>query len=814
MFSNDAATIPSNANRHLLLELCLAQGLTIANTFTNVADEKLITCYNVGKKAMDTVTWEAHSQIDFVLCSRLWLPSVKHAASNRGLPLASHHFALEITLEIVVPKQPRRATPLAPDVRSLSCAFTASRFAALFDSEVEAVAEDETDDVNLLYARIVDAFDSAAGHALPQPSAQRRRPWISSQTLDLIEDRCRARREHDLDQEKALTAYIRRSVKTDRAEWLERKLASADWSEVRKLRKGHQPKQGRLKNSTGEMQSSEARAETLAEHLEHVQWAVRPLTTSDASTNDRQALEVNLGEISEKEVVSAGWKLKNNRASGLDKIPGEYWKTVLMPGSAGARYITKFCQLCWSSTCVPDDWHKAQVAMVFKKGDPSLCDNYRPISLLAIGYKLFAAVLLDRLRNAGAEEQLWPTQFGFRRERGTNDALFVARRCLERAWSAKDGKIVFLALDWAKAFDSVSPAMLAVALKRFGIPKKFIDMVQAIYCHRRFIVKDASSRSDWHEQRFGISQGCPLSPFLFVVLMTVLLEDAKSDLASQGIILGRECLVNELVYADDTLIVDTDPTAAEHFMNAVGRAGGQYGLSFNWSKLEALPVCMDAMVHKPDMSLVLTKTNIIYLGSALSADGRIAAELGRRIGMAKADFNTLQKVWAHSTLSQRAKIRIFDACVVSKLTYGLQTACLSKAERRRLDGFHCRCLRRILRIPHAYVSRVSNNTVFERAHRKPLSTRLLQAQLLFLGQLARREGDDPVRRCIFQGGGFQMLPSLTRKRGRPRATWIDETMKAANVIAGSAEKLSDYFAPSAQACRAWKGAVSRYCNSL
>ena len=50
-------------------------------------------------------------------------------------------------------------------------------------------------------------------------------------------------------------------------------------------------------------------------------------------------------------------------------------------------------------------WHEARVAMIFKKGDPACCDNYRPICLLQIGYKLFAMIILQRLRQAGAQEK-------------------------------------------------------------------------------------------------------------------------------------------------------------------------------------------------------------------------------------------------------------------------------------------------------------------------------------------------------------------------------------------------------------------------
>jgi hypothetical protein len=97
------------------------------------------------------------------------------------------------------------------------------------------------------------------------------------------------------------------------------------------------------------------------------------------------------------------------------------------------------------------------VTAIFKKGDTASCENYRPISLLAIGYKLFAIILLQRLKLAGAEMRIWQTQFGFRSNRGTTDALFLTRRLLDATWAKKDGKLMLLALDWAKAFDSVSP---------------------------------------------------------------------------------------------------------------------------------------------------------------------------------------------------------------------------------------------------------------------------------------------------------------------------------------------------------------------
>ena len=81
--------------------------------------------------------------------------------------------------------------------------------------------------------------------------------------------------------------------------------------------------------------------------------------------------------------------------------------------------------------------------------------------------KMFSMILLQRLRKAGAQERIWPTQFGFKQKYGTNDALFVARRVIEEIWGMRDGRGTFLALDWAKAFDRIKPDIMLRALTRF-----------------------------------------------------------------------------------------------------------------------------------------------------------------------------------------------------------------------------------------------------------------------------------------------------------------------------------------------------------
>ena len=67
----------------------------------------------------------------------------------------------------------------------------------------------------------------------------------------------------------------------------------------------------------------------------------------------------------------------------------------------------------------------ATVVFLFKKGDASLPENLRPISLLPVGYKVVASMIRKRLQHGGAEQRMRPTQFGFRPGRSEIDAITI-----------------------------------------------------------------------------------------------------------------------------------------------------------------------------------------------------------------------------------------------------------------------------------------------------------------------------------------------------------------------------------------------------
>ena len=158
-----------------------------------------------------------------------------------------------------------------------------------------------------------------------------------------------------------------------------------------------------------------------------------------------------------------------------------------------------------------------------------LCDC-RPISLVNTVYKIYAALLHNRIKEA-IDQCISPYQFGFRAGRSTSTPLFVIRRLLE-IHERHGVSFYALFLDWAQAFDSVTHAALKLSLARIGISDHYIQCIMAIYSNATIRVREGNIVSKSYSFKRGIRQGCPLSPYLFVIVLSVLVEDLYSHFRS------------------------------------------------------------------------------------------------------------------------------------------------------------------------------------------------------------------------------------------------------------------------------------------
>ena len=216
------------------------------------------------------------------------------------------------------------------------------------------------------------------------------------------------------------------------------------------------------------------------------------------------------------------------------------------------------CALHGNSTgTIPPSWTEAWVVSIFKgKGSETDPANYRPISLLNTTYKVFAAMIQKRLAKQ-FDHTLRPNQFGFRAAKGTRHPLFILRRSME--WSIlTDKPLHFLFLDWKQAFDSIDHTAMLEALARTGLSNCSLAAVGAIYESPKFATRGVDDHTAQGTCYSGIRQGCPLSPYLFILTLNVILTDMETTLRQMGQPTNSWSIKHpafDLEYADDTLLL-------------------------------------------------------------------------------------------------------------------------------------------------------------------------------------------------------------------------------------------------------------------
>jgi len=118
--------------------------------------------------------------------------------------------------------------------------------------------------------------------------------------------------------------------------------------------------------------------------------------------------------------------LKLNKGAGSDNICPELLKHE---GRTLKQKLHKLILIIWNNKQLPQQWNEEFICPVYKKGDRLNCDNYRPITLLNIDYKIFAILLNKRL----IENKLEDNQMGFHPNRSTIDNIFIVRQIFEKS---------------------------------------------------------------------------------------------------------------------------------------------------------------------------------------------------------------------------------------------------------------------------------------------------------------------------------------------------------------------------------------------
>ena len=235
-------------------------------------------------------------------------------------------------------------------------------------------------------------------------------------------------------------------------------------------------------------------------------------------------------------------------------------------------------------------------------------------------------------------------------------------------------------------------------------------------------------------------QGCVGSPDLFNLYSEIVLkslEEVRAGVSINGVKL------NNIRYADDTVLVASSEGELQDLINVLSRESEEYGLSVNTKKTK----CMVISKQKagPECKLYLGEeqieqvTEFNYLGSMLTSDGRCRKDIRRRIAISKSAFERMRPILGDRKLSVGLRVRLIKTYVWSTLLYGCESWSLTAETKRNIAAAEMYFYRRMMRV--SYVDGVSNDDVLSRVQlqQRQLLPQIEQRQLRFLGHIIRKK---------------------------------------------------------------------------
>ena len=238
--------------------------------------------------------------------------------------------------------------------------------------------------------------------------------------------------------------------------------------------------------------------------------------------------------------------MPNKKSTGYDEISTE---SITILSAVISPTLSLIINKCILNGTVPNEMKVSKIKPLFKKGDVTLLNNYRPISLLPCVSKTFERVLFNQLYEYfDRNDLLTQHQYRFRKNHSTE---FAAMELIDQVANHLElGKILFnLYIDLSKAFDVLNHDILLSKLEFYGLNELTIKLIKKYLSNRSQFCQYYDASSDVVRTNIGVPQGSILGPLLFSIYINVLVNTSDK--------------FNFLMYADDTTLI----RSVEDFLN-------------------------------------------------------------------------------------------------------------------------------------------------------------------------------------------------------------------------------------------------------
>lgn len=197
------------------------------------------------------------------------------------------------------------------------------------------------------------------------------------------------------------------------------------------------------------------------------------------------------------------------------------------------------------------------IALVPKSTNASSPSDFRMISYCNVVYKVISKILAARLVDA-LSGIISPLQNAFLGDHLMADNIHLAQEPICHYEKKRASPRCLIQIDFRKAFDSIQWPFIWHLFLLFGFPARFVHLVMTCVETASYLVAINGALYGFFPGRYGVRQGDPLSPYLFISYMEYF--SRMLALASQSLefCFHPKCApldISHLAFANDVLLI-------------------------------------------------------------------------------------------------------------------------------------------------------------------------------------------------------------------------------------------------------------------
>ena len=289
--------------------------------------------------------------------------------------------------------------------------------------------------------------------------------------------------------------------------------------------------------------------------------------------------------VEDEEIKIALFDIDDNKSPGPDGFSSKFfksmWDTVSKDFCAAVKEFFESGEML-------KEINATVIALIPKKDTPCFVSDFRPISCCTVIYKCISKIMVGRIRNH-LSSIVSENQSAFIPGKSIIDNILLSQELVKGYHRNRGYPRCALKVDIQKAYDTVNWDFLRSILGQFGFHPVMIRWIMKCVESSSFTLSINGEYHGYFEGKRGLRQGCPLSPYLFTLVMETFSLILNRKISQEPLFKYhwkcKQQKITHLCFADDLMLFCNGNKASVRIIkDALEEFAGIAGLQPNVSK--------------------------------------------------------------------------------------------------------------------------------------------------------------------------------------------------------------------------------------